>query len=246
MAVLPSQSAHCLPVVHQQLMNESAELASMYPLKFRQDLNGKQWAWQAVVILPFIDQSKLLKEVSRLEPSLSAAESSQAREGSDIVLVHPAHRIGGRVATLDRDVSMACDTGLAGVLRPSPLADHLQGVLRAEYQMPPWRRHAARLLPGAVTPAAVLTNRDLSELQRVIGGRGRLRLQTKAKASKVDPPQTWGSWSASAGGQDSVASVPKAATKPETKAPTATTATRKRPAPGSKPLASAVRKARYR
>lgn len=57
MAVLPPGSAHALPAGFAKLMlAEDSPLAHIYPLSFESDLDGKRFAWQAVVLLPFIDQ----------------------------------------------------------------------------------------------------------------------------------------------------------------------------------------------
>jgi 5'-3' exoribonuclease 2 len=66
MAVFPAASSHSLPEKYRALMTFAALPAShfsdpkspiidFYPTNFNIDLNGKRFAWQAVVLLPFID-----------------------------------------------------------------------------------------------------------------------------------------------------------------------------------------------
>ena len=41
----------------QQLMtSESSPIIEYYPVDFKTDLNGKQQEWEAVVLIPFIDE----------------------------------------------------------------------------------------------------------------------------------------------------------------------------------------------
>ena len=46
----------------QRLMvNEDSPVRDFYPLEFETDLNGKQMEWEAVVLIPFIDEIRLLE-----------------------------------------------------------------------------------------------------------------------------------------------------------------------------------------
>lgn len=57
LAVLPSLSKELLPKPFQDLMTEEASpIRSYYPEQFETDLNGKQQEWEAVVLIPFIDE----------------------------------------------------------------------------------------------------------------------------------------------------------------------------------------------
>jgi len=62
MAVLPPASKNLLPKPLQNLMLEdSSPVKDFYPLEFETDLNGKLQEWEAVVLIPFIDESRLLE-----------------------------------------------------------------------------------------------------------------------------------------------------------------------------------------
>src|SRR5699024_2227144 len=61
MGVLPASSNHAIPEVFHDLMsNPKSEIIDFYPEDFAVDLNGKKFAWQGVVLLPFIDEKRLL------------------------------------------------------------------------------------------------------------------------------------------------------------------------------------------
>lgn len=42
------------------MTEDASPILDYYPKKFEQDLNGKRQDWEAVVLIPFIDESKLL------------------------------------------------------------------------------------------------------------------------------------------------------------------------------------------
>lgn len=61
LATLPPYSKHLLPVAFQSLVtDEESPIIDYYPTDFKTDLNGKQQYWEAVVLLPFIDEKLLL------------------------------------------------------------------------------------------------------------------------------------------------------------------------------------------
>jgi len=82
LAVLPAASKALLPVAFQWLMtaNESP-IIDFYPVDFEQDLNGKQQDWEAVVLIPFIDETRLLKAMSPLYSKMNQVESARNKHG---------------------------------------------------------------------------------------------------------------------------------------------------------------------
>lgn len=61
MAVLPAASKSLLPAAYRDLMTSaSSELKDYYPEDFQTDLNGKQHEWEAVVLIPFIDEVRIV------------------------------------------------------------------------------------------------------------------------------------------------------------------------------------------
>lgn len=65
LSVLPPKSSNFLPLSLAKLMvDEKSPILNFYPSNFKMDLNGKKNLWEGVVLLPFIDQDKLLETVN--------------------------------------------------------------------------------------------------------------------------------------------------------------------------------------
>jgi 5'-3' exoribonuclease 2 len=61
MAVLPEDSSHAIPKKAQWLMSdEESPIIDFYPKDVPVDPNGKAMPWLWVVLLPFIDEERLL------------------------------------------------------------------------------------------------------------------------------------------------------------------------------------------
>jgi 5'-3' exoribonuclease 1 len=89
MAVLPSASRELLPVVLQGLMmNETSPVIDYYPKDFECDLNGKQQEWEAVVLIPFINEKRLLDAMKPVLPSMRPEETGRNKHGPMQVYTH--------------------------------------------------------------------------------------------------------------------------------------------------------------
>jgi 5'-3' exonuclease len=55
-------------------MAPGSPIADFYPTDFECDLNGKKYTWQAVVLLPWIDEQRLLASIAPLEAALSGRD----------------------------------------------------------------------------------------------------------------------------------------------------------------------------
>ncbi|KAL4879351.1 XRN 5'-3' exonuclease N-terminus-domain-containing protein [Aspergillus karnatakaensis] len=92
MSVLPASSNHAIPEVFHDLMsNPSSEIIDFYPEDFAVDLNGKKFAWQGVVLLPFIDETRLLTAVQKKYPLLSDDERARNTVGREVLLLSESH-----------------------------------------------------------------------------------------------------------------------------------------------------------
>lgn len=81
MSVLPPESAQFLPLPMQNLMtNPRSPVVDFYPVDFTVDMNGKQHDWEAVVVVPFIDEKRLLREVKAINREHDFTESEKKRD----------------------------------------------------------------------------------------------------------------------------------------------------------------------
>nr|XP_019609139.1 PREDICTED: 5'-3' exoribonuclease 1 isoform X2 [Rhinolophus sinicus] len=75
LAVLPAASKNLLPTCYQHLMtSEDSPIIEYYPPDFKTDLNGKQQEWEAVVLIPFIDERRLLEAMEACNHALRKEE----------------------------------------------------------------------------------------------------------------------------------------------------------------------------
>lgn len=59
--MLPAYSKDLLPAAFQSLLvDKNSPIIDYYPNDFKTDLNGKRQEWEAVVLIPFIDEKLLL------------------------------------------------------------------------------------------------------------------------------------------------------------------------------------------
>ena len=130
MGVLPAASNHAIPDAFKSLMtDEDSEIIDFYPEDFPVDMNGKKWAWQGVVILPFIDEKRLLDAMAKRYPLLSAEENERNAVGREVLIFsdkHPLYddatsnfyskRQGAPKYKLDINISK----GLAGKIEKNP------------------------------------------------------------------------------------------------------------------------------
>ena len=100
MSVLPAASNHAIPDVFKSLMtDEDSEIIDFYPEDFPLDLNGKKFAWQGVVLLPFIDPKRLLDAMNKRYPGLTADEKKRNEFGRDVLIFSDKHPLYNEATT---------------------------------------------------------------------------------------------------------------------------------------------------
>ncbi|OQV16661.1 5'-3' exoribonuclease 1 [Hypsibius exemplaris] len=85
LAVLPARSKSCLPTSFHSLFNSSSPIYDFYPEDFATDMNGKANDWEAVVLIPFIEENRLLVCVKERSTHLTPAELNRNRVGPGLV-----------------------------------------------------------------------------------------------------------------------------------------------------------------
>lgn len=88
---LPPPSSRLLPKPYQYLMlNDASPVRRFYPLDFAVDQDGKKNPWEAVVLLPFIDEKDLMAaEKTLCDPEkLSGKERGRNAFGSILLYLH--------------------------------------------------------------------------------------------------------------------------------------------------------------
>ncbi|KAK4535555.1 hypothetical protein CDCA_CDCA05G1580 [Cyanidium caldarium] len=81
LGVLPPESSAELPQPYRQLMLDAASpVRDFYPSEFEVDPNGKRNAWEAVVLLPFIDERRLLSAVNAIDPDIELTVEERLRD----------------------------------------------------------------------------------------------------------------------------------------------------------------------
>ncbi|XP_047471890.1 5'-3' exoribonuclease 1-like isoform X1 [Penaeus chinensis] len=95
LAVLPPISMKLLPTAYHDLMlSENSPLKKFYPETFRTDLNGKLQDWEAVVLIPFIDEEKLLTAMKPCNERLTKREKERNCHGPMYICTYTPDNLG--------------------------------------------------------------------------------------------------------------------------------------------------------
>ena len=82
MGVLPDRSKKIVPACYHDLMtNPGSPIIDFYPRDFELDMNGKKMDWEAVIKIPFIDESRLLKAMATRDYLLTDEERARNEFG---------------------------------------------------------------------------------------------------------------------------------------------------------------------
>ncbi|KAI5969618.1 exo2 [Candida margitis] len=89
MAVLPARSKKLMPAVYRPLMtDEKSPIIGFYPHEVDIDMNGKTASWEAVVLLDFVDEKKLLEALKPIESKLTPEEAKRNSYGHNVKFIN--------------------------------------------------------------------------------------------------------------------------------------------------------------
>lgn len=95
LAVLPTASKNLLPKCYHQLMtDDNSIIKGYYPEEFQTDLNGKRQEWEAVVLVPFIDEKKLLEAMEPYNKLLTPEEVKRNQHGPMLMYEYTEEDLG--------------------------------------------------------------------------------------------------------------------------------------------------------
>jgi hypothetical protein len=115
LAVLPAESSHALPESIQWLMtDDSSPIIDIYKSDAPLDPNGKHLPWQFVLLLPFIDESKIAETFLRFKNRLNLEDRKKNALGKTVIFLH-------------EDQSFAASA--AGAIRYAPASESNPDVL---------------------------------------------------------------------------------------------------------------------
>lgn len=106
----------------------TSEIIDFYPEDFALDLNGKKFAWQGVILLPFIDEKRLLAAMEKKYPLLTEDERSRNTHGQEVLLLSDQHPLYQDLAAnfyskkpgpSEYKLNMRVSDGLGGIVERS-------------------------------------------------------------------------------------------------------------------------------
>ncbi|RVX66007.1 5'-3' exoribonuclease 2 [Exophiala mesophila] len=191
MGVLPAASNHAIPPAFHPLMTEpDSDIVDFYPEEFDLDANGKKQSWKAIVLLPFIDEKRLLAAMGTKYPELTDEEKARNELGKDALLIsekNPLYddllqfyskkpkdsvklnvRKGHLAGTATKNEDFLPGMDLVGPeenIKLEPVVEDDRS-LNVHFTMPPPTHvHKSMLFPGVVLPPPALDQSDLNILR---------------------------------------------------------------------------------
>ncbi|KAJ0454422.1 putative transcription factor interactor and regulator CCHC(Zn) family [Helianthus annuus] len=192
MGVFPAASSHALPEHYRKLMMDpNSPIIDFYPTDFEVDMNGKRFAWQGIAKLPFIEEDRLLAEVTKVEHTLTDEEARRNSRMSDMLFVALSHTLSPYIFSLNDcckqlsaeervKVKEQIDPSASGAMNgylslcagdpcPPVFSSPVDGmddimdnqVICAIYKVPDYHKHISRPPAGVKLPKKTVTLDDI-------------------------------------------------------------------------------------
>lgn len=192
MGVFPAASSHALPLQYRKLMSDpNSPIIDFYPIDFEVDMNGKRFSWQGIAKLPFIDESRLLAEIKKVEHTLTPEEARRNSTMYNMLFVNGSHPLSPYIYSLNSKFGHLPDDerntikelldpsasgGMNGYISlcggdPSPPVfrspvDGLEDIMDNQvicsiYKLPDPHKHIARPPIGVIIPKKIVEAGDL-------------------------------------------------------------------------------------
>ena len=193
MGVLPAVSGKiALPKEYSDLMDDPlSSIIDFYPTDFKLDLNGKIYVWQAVVVLPFIDETRLTKAIQPLNSKLTGQHKRMNGIGNTLVYVNTQHKMAQTMIKVQKNqnndkvsvdpISSQGMNGFVGYhnggvfpntkLEPPNTVNGLDTIdkgvnsISCLYFLPKYREHIALLLDNVTEMKRILSQTDLDHME---------------------------------------------------------------------------------
>jgi len=219
MSVLPpasSEEAGVPPAMRELMKQPFSPLIDFYPVDFGLDLNGKRFTWLAVILLPFIDEPRLVRILGPLLKRLNANEKMRNRRGQELVFGHRDDKALFHAVQLAQAGFEAGHTGLKQTVRGDrylfgfiegwqgggankEVVSPIEGLpdveeshaLCAMFTDPEAVPHTSKMLPGIQEMPLVVNAADMDEAARMKGFGGepakRMIMQALGKDANARP-----------------------------------------------------------
>lgn len=209
MSVLPPASAKAagIPEDMKTLMTcPNSPIVDFFPTDFGLDLNGKRFTWMAVILLPFLDEPRLLKALEPYLQKLSGETLLRNNPSADLLFGHKDSPLGpalaGKVGEDRRPLKMKYGPfGYSrGKREKETITSPIEGlpdvenseVVVTEFDLSEDVPHTVQLLEGATFDAQVVTEADYQHMQQLRGFGGMTAKRMILLALGKDPRQYGG------------------------------------------------------
>lgn len=169
MAVLPEDSSRAVPESCRWLMADvESPIFDFYPKQVPVDPNGKKYPWLWVVLLPFIDEDRLIAALSPTKKDWTKTEKKRNVKydaGNAILFLtsklSKSFQIPSKIDVEGYKLKGFVQGTVTSVVKHSSKDDQEEAAkLKFHFKLPNAKKHKSVLLKGLVFPTAQLTQSD--------------------------------------------------------------------------------------